>query len=167
MTDYQAFLIQALTRDLDDVVDFVRFFPKDAVDREIRPGEWTLRQHLQHMRITEERYLLRLEGILATGAHVLPPPPQGAQQSDEPLDVTLEAYRAAGHRLIDLFQSLTDDQWRLVFNHPTIWGDISVEWWAHQVIQHTAEHVDEFWTLRKFAGLTPEALERVTRPAIA
>jgi hypothetical protein len=167
MNEYQSFLVDSMARGIEDVRDTVRFFPPDAVDRPLRPGEWTLREHLTHMRIVEERYLERLNGILASGDYVPSPAPQGTQVSGEPLDAVLDAYVAAGRALVDVYRGLADLQWGQVFNHPTIWGDVTIEWWAHQVIQHAYEHLDELWTLRKFAGLTPEALARVTAPSPA
>lgn len=162
MTPYQAFLVDSIRRGLDDVATIVRFFSPGDLDRELRPGQWTLRQHLVHMRITEERYLERLEGILTSGSYVPSPRPTDTPQSSESIEDILAGFLAAGRRSVEVFDGLSDAQWNLVFNHPTIWGDVTIEWWAERYNQHTAEHLDEFWMYRQLAGLTPEAYARVT-----
>jgi len=162
MTPYQAFLVAAIRRGLDDVAGIIQFFPPAAIERELRPGQWTIRQHLAHMRTVEQRYLERLEGVLATGAYVPAPAPTDAPGTDEPIKDILEGFLAAGRRSHDLFNGLSDAQWNVRFVHPTIWGEVSVEWWAERFNQHVAEHLDEFWMYRQLAGLSPEAYARVT-----
>ena len=165
MNDYQTFLLQCIRSGLQEIAGLLRTVPPESLDRELKRGEWSVRRHAHHLRQIEGRYLERLEGIVERGGG-LPPPVQHLEPAaDEPMEAMLAGYLDAGQQAAAIFERLSEHQWQAVFNHPTIWGDVTVEWWAERFIQHTAEHIDELWMLKQLAGLTPEAYDRVRRGA--
>jgi hypothetical protein len=161
MNGHQESLTRTLRAGLAEVVGVVQAFPAESVDRMLRPGEWPVRRHVHHLRQIEGRYLERLEGVLTQGAYVPSqvehaPPPEA-----ESVDEMLAGFIAARTRALAVFEALDDDQWEQVFTHPTVWGEVTVEWWAERFIQHTAEHLQGLWMLKQLLGLSPEAYERV------
>ena len=158
MTPYQQFLVDSLRRGADEVEGLVRHFPAARVDEELVPGAWAARRHMSHLRDVEGRYVERLEGVLADGEYVPVAVRQIAPKDDEPIDEMLDAYLNARNRAIEVYEGLSGKQWAHAFNHPTIWGDVTVEWWAERFNQHTAEHIEGLWMLRQCTGLKRETL---------
>ena len=161
MTPYQTFLVRTIRSGLDEVAALAQSFSPDSVDREWRWGEWSLRQHAHHLRQVEGRYLERLQMVLQGGSDV-PAPVQHLPPTDgEPLEAMIEGFLAAGESAASTFANLTSEQWMTTFIHPTIWGEVTVEWWAERFVQHTAEHLHGLWMLKQLTGLTPDVLARL------
>ena len=51
----------------------------------------------------------------------------------------LEQFVELRGRELALFRGLSAAQWEHEFDHPTLWGVISVEFWAERVITHCSE----------------------------
>lgn len=156
-TEYQAFLLRTLRGGLEEVSALVRAFPGSAADRDWIRDAWPVRQHINHLRQIEGRYLQRLELTLEGSDRIPPPVEQAPPAPDEPMESILDGYLDAGWRALAVFEGLTPEQWATRFVHPTIWGEVSVEWWAERFAQHTAEHIDELWMMKQLSGMTDAA----------
>ena len=88
----------------------------------------------------------RPERVLAEGEYVPAARPQ-VKPADNSKTVSeiLEQFMALRGRELALFRSLSDAQWEQEFDHPTLWGVTSVEFWAERVITHCSEHVQALW----------------------
>lgn len=161
MTEYQDVLIETIGRGLSDVSQFARHFPRDRVEWDPLANGWSVKQNLHHMREVEERYLDRLEGVLREGREYTPPAVQPSDADPaESLESIVEGYGAAREKETAILKGLSGEEWRCVFVHATIWGEISVEWWAERMVEHTADHLHNLWMLRQLSGLQPESLGR-------
>ena len=114
------------------------------------------------MRNVERRYLERLRGVLAEGEHVPAAKPE-VEPADESESIAaiLDQFVLLRDRELGLFHGLSAAQWQHKFDHPTLWGVISVEFWAERVIAHCSEHVQALWLLRQLSAIEPERLERL------
>jgi uncharacterized damage-inducible protein DinB len=160
MNAYHAFLVRNLESGLEAVPALIRAFPVARLDEEIRAGEWSVRRHAHHLRHIERRYLERLEGVIEGTGRIPEPVHHQPPPEDEPIEAILEGFADARRRSIAVFRGLGDDRWSTVFNHPTLYGLITIEWWAERFVQHTAEHLDELWLLKQITGMQPEAYQR-------
>ena len=161
MNDRQRFTLDVMRRQLDELRGLVAWFPTEFVDWEPR-GAWSLRTHVHHMRHTEQRYLDRLDGLLAASDYVLPPAELPPTDPEEAARDIVEGYAARRERSIALFEGLTAGQWSMTFNHPTVWGDVTLAWWAERYVHHTADHLQTLWMRMQLADLTAEARTRLT-----
>jgi hypothetical protein len=166
MNAYQHFLTSTLSSGLTEVVALVRAFPLQSMNRELRPGAWPVRRHMHHLRHIEGRYLERMEEVLAGSGRVPAKVQHAEPPDDEPLDSMLAAFVATREKALSIFHGLSEGHWAQVFTHPTIWGDVTIEWWAERFVQHTAEHLGELWMLKQLSGLRPEAYQRLTASGI-
>lgn len=162
MAEYQQFLLETIRRGAEELPGLARFFPPDRLRWKPRPASWSAMQHLHHLRLVEQRYLERLEGVLAHGEYVPAPTPKpGAEpEASESSKAIVADYLRAREREIAVLERLAPADWRRRFEHPTGWGEVSVEWWAERIVQHTADHLQGLWMLRQMTGLTPDARER-------
>jgi hypothetical protein len=160
MNDFQQFVIETLESQLSQVSGLGRHFPSSALDQELSPGGWTARQHFDHARSIEVRYLQRLEGVLAKGDHVPPPPVAPDPTVRQPLEDLVSEFTGTRKRMLRVLRALSEEDWQRVFNHPTIWGDVTIEWWAERAIQHTADHLQSLWMLRQLSAVSEEARQR-------
>ena len=161
MNDRQRFALDVMRRQLEELRGLVARFPTEFVDWEPR-GAWSLRTHLHHMRHTEQRYLDRLEGVLASPDYVLPPAELPPTDPEEDTNDIVAGYALRRERAMAIFEDLKDDQWSTTFNHPTVWGDVTLTWWAERLVHHTADHLQTLWMRTQLATLTPEARRRLS-----
>ena len=162
MTPYQHTLIETLSRGMLDLRGFVEHFPADRWDWQPSPTNWSVRRNLHHMRDTEQRYLERLEGVLREGEYVPSPVEQTEPDPAGSIDAILDHYAAARDKIIVTLRGLSAEEWATVFTHPTLWGAISVEWWAERVIEHSTDHLHNLWMIKQLAGVAPHVRERLT-----
>jgi hypothetical protein len=80
----------------------------------------------------------------------------------ESIDVILDPYAAARNRIIVTQGGLSPEEWATIFTHLTLWGTISVEWWAERVIEHSTDHPYNLWMIKQLASVTPHVRERFT-----
>jgi hypothetical protein len=153
MTPYQQFLLETLRAQERELAGLIEFFPAGHLDQPLRKGDWSTREHMNHVRMVERRYRDRLQGIVA-GDETVPPPVRNRPPGEgEPIGDMVAGYRDARQSAIGLFEALAPPAWNRVFNHPTIWGDVTVEWWAERMVQHTAEHLETLWMMRQRWGV--------------
>ena len=94
----------------------------------------------------------------------VPAPVQHVEPEDGEAAVDiLDGFLDARRRAIEVYEGLAEAQWAQIFNHPTIWGDVSVEWWAERFIQHSTEHVEGLWMLRQYVPLDEQVRDRYQR----
>ena len=67
-------------------------------------------------------------------------------------------YAAVRERELHVLRGLTPEQWEHRFDHPTIWGEVSMQWWPERLCQHTAEHLGSLWLLRQLTAVEPRRL---------
>jgi len=142
VTAHRTFLLEQIEAGTQAVQGLVEHFPAGRWDWQPRPESWSARQNLNHLRNVEGRYLERLEGVLAEGEYVQAPrPAEEPASSGETVSEILEQFVALRGRELELFRGLTEAQWHQEFDHPTLWGVISVEFWAERLVTHGSEHV--------------------------
>ena len=165
VTAYRTFLLEQIEAGTQAVQGLVRHLPADRGDCRPAPERWSARENLNHLRNVERRYLERLEGVLAEGEYVPPTKPDvEPADASESLSAILEQFVALRGRELALFRRLSPAQWEHGFDHPTLWGVISVEFWAERIITHCSEHVQALWLSRQLSAIQPERLRRLARP---
>jgi len=163
MADYREFLVHQIEVDTAEMRGLVQHFPPDRWNWRPGPQLWTAWEHLNHARNVERRYLEQLEGVLEHGEYApsARPATEPEDQDETPLAL-VDDYSGLRHREIDIFQALSADQWRQEFNHPTLWGHVSVQWWAERVVAHTTEHLQGLWMLRQLTAIDPDRIHALT-----
>ena len=157
MTAYREFLVEQIGRDTATVQAFVEYFPADRWEWSAGPKLWPAREHLNHVRNVELRYLERLEGVLAAGEYVPEARPREEPgDPSEPIAAIVEAFAATRALEVAALAGLSASQWAHTFDHPTLWGRVSVEWWAERIVEHTAQHIDGLWMVRQLSAVAPE-----------
>ena len=160
-TDRYESLLHLLDAQRAFVAHAGRYWLEDTGNAAYLPGAWTLRQHLQHMREAEGRYVVGLDGLLRDGTAAVvevgtPEPAEGAT-----LASLADAFCDVRGTFIDRLEELGPDDWERRGTEPSLWGEVTVEWWAERAIQHAAEHISETWLIRKLAGVSADTIARL------
>ena len=122
--------------------------PPDALDRPPRPGEWSVRETLQHLVAAEGLLATRIPRLLdeddpelvAAAAWVLPASDEATAATDEPAPALLERIRAMRLATIARLGSLPDAAWERRGHHPE-WGTVTVRSQAGYFARHLWSHL--------------------------
>ena len=121
-------------------IDVIRHFPsrfaalvnglsEDQLNGEFLPGEWTVRQIVHHVPESHMNSFIRLKLILSEDHPTLKPYDQDKwalmpDVAQTPIDASLLILKGLHERWTNLFESLTEEQWKRRGYHPEI-GDIT------------------------------------------
>jgi hypothetical protein len=122
--------------------------PPDALDRPPRPGEWSVREALQHLVSAEELLAARVPRLLdeddpelmAAAAWVLPASDEATAATDDPADALLARLRAMRLAAIARLRTIPDDAWSRPGRHPE-WGTVTVLSQAGYFARHLWSHL--------------------------
>jgi hypothetical protein len=121
-------------------IDVIRHYPsrltalvsnlsEDQVNGQFIPGEWSVRQIVHHLPESHMNSFIRLKLILTEDNPPLKPYDQDAwaltpEVAGTPIDASLLILKGLHERWANLFESLTEDQWKRTGRHPEI-GDVT------------------------------------------
>jgi hypothetical protein len=116
-----------------------------AHDRPPRPGEWSVRETLVHLRngvlmvhgLRIRRLLYETDPVFADYDDATFR--QEAMQRQEPLDDLVGMIVREHEQIVGLLEGLPDDRWARQGRHPAL-GPMSVEFLARRVAEHAQEH---------------------------
>jgi hypothetical protein len=119
--------------------------PPDAYDRPPRPGEWSVRETLIHVRnAVVLAHGLRIRRLLYERDPVFADFDEPGHRADtlgqgEPADELMRAIVAEHEQIVRLLGHLPDERWSRAGRHPEL-GPMSIEGLARHVGAHTEEH---------------------------
>jgi hypothetical protein len=122
--------------------------PPGAHDRSPRPGEWSVRETLVHMRNTVLMvHGLRIRRLLYEADPVFADYDEAAFRAEdlrrsEPLDDLVRMIVHEHEQIAGLLDGLPDDRWARQGRHPEL-GPMSVEFLARRVAEHSLEHTQQ------------------------
>jgi hypothetical protein len=116
-----------------------------AHDRPPRPGEWSVRETLVHLRnsvlmvhgVRIRRLLYETDPVFADYDDATFR--REAMQRQEPLDDLVGMIVREHEQIVGLLEGLPDDRWARQGRHPAL-GPMSVEFLARRVAEHAQEH---------------------------
>jgi len=119
-----------------------------AQDRPPRPGEWSVRETLVHLRngvlivhgLRIRRLLYEADPVFADYDEAIFR--REDLQRQEPLDVLVGMIVREHEQIADLLDGLPDDRWARQGRHPEL-GLMSVEFLARRVAEHALEHTQQ------------------------
>ena len=117
-------------------------------DRPARPGEWSVRETLVHMRNSVLMvHGLRIRRLLYEADPVFADYDEGTfrredLQRGEPVDGIVEMIVREHEQIAGLLDGLPDDRWTRQGRHPQL-GPMSVEFLARRVVEHALEHTQQ------------------------
>lgn len=122
--------------------------PPDALDRPPRPGEWSVRETLQHLVSAEELLATRLPRLLdeddpelvAAAAWVLPASDEATAATDDPADVLLARLRDMRLAAIARLRVIPAPAWQRPGRHPE-WGTVTIASQAGYFARHLWSHL--------------------------
>lgn len=120
----------------------------DVLDRAPRPGEWSVRETLQHLVAAEELLATRVPRLLgeddpelvATAAWVLPSSDEATGSSDLPARELLDRLRSMRTATIARLRAIPDAAWQRPGRHPE-WGAVTVTSQAGYFARHLWSHL--------------------------
>jgi hypothetical protein len=160
---YRSELIARIRAATDDLAWAVRGLP--PADQQYRPNanEWTIHQHVSHMRDMEEAVYLPLLRW-ATVPEMLDPLDYNRRDW---LERRYDPEEALSHVLNDLvrirdeelmvFRDMTDGTWT-AFRTDTRWGPLTCQWIAELIYRHALDHLQGIMALKQdlhLAALQP------------
>jgi hypothetical protein len=133
---------------LSALEEIVGACPPDVLDQAPRPGEWSVRETLQHLVAAEELLSQRIPRLLeeedpelvATAAWVLPSSDEAAGASDHSARELLDRLRSMRTATIARLQAIPESAWHRPGRHPE-WGAVTVTSQAGYFARHLWSHL--------------------------
>jgi hypothetical protein len=122
--------------------------PSEAHDRPPRPGEWSIRETLIHLRnVVVLVHGLRIRRLLYERDPVFADYDEEASRREdlarrEPVGELVRTITAEHEQLARLLQYLPAERWARTGRHPEL-GAMSIEFLARRVGEHTEEHAGQ------------------------
>lgn len=165
-TAYRRELTSRLMNTSEDLAWAVRGLSAQSAAYKPRFDEWSIHEHLAHLRDMEQEVYLPLLRW-ATVPDMLDPLPynrrdwhEGRYEASEPLvAITADIGRIREEELA-IFRGMTDATW-LRYRQDTGWGPISCQWLAELMYRHVLDHLQGVMGLKQdlnLAMLQPPAL---------
>jgi DinB superfamily len=165
-TAYRRELTSRLTNATDDLAWAVRGLSSDVAAYKPSSDEWSVHEHLSHLRDMEQEVYLPLLRW-ATVPEMLDPRPysrrdwhDGRYRPDEPLAAINADIGRIREEELAIFRTMTDATW-LRYRQDTSWGPISCQWLAELMYRHVLDHLQCVMALKQdlnLAILQPSAL---------
>jgi hypothetical protein len=121
----------------------------EALARPPAPGEWSVRDALEHLLFAEQLMTERVERLLTEDEPDLvsravwsetPPSDEGSVRSGEPASVLFARYRELRHATVERLRGLDEGGWGRSGSHPE-WGHVTVLSQAGYFARHEASHL--------------------------
>jgi hypothetical protein len=140
--------LEGLQAGLDALIASVEGRSDEALAVPPRPGEWSVRETLQHLVAAEELLSVRVPRLLAeddpelvaTSAWVLPASDEATVETEQPASVLLARLREMREASIALLADLGQDGWARTGRHPE-WGSVTVTSQAAYFARHLWSHL--------------------------
>ena len=142
--DERALLIDKYKAGYDEVVDALKDFPAEHLTSHPLPGKWSAREIVHHLADSESTSAIRLRRLL-TEDHALI---QGYDQdefaqrlkyNEREMGPALLAFQAARATTAQLFELMSEDDWKRVGEHSES-GPYSTEDWLLIYAEHAHNH---------------------------
>jgi uncharacterized damage-inducible protein DinB len=154
-------LSKALIRELEEKRDLFRQVIAGLTEKEAqRPlgsGDWTIRSVLAHLASAEGAQRIVAEIMVAKKGYNFKPLDRDEWNAAEiekrkgrPLAEIVSEWEENRQKFIDFFSGLNEEQLAYQGTHP-LWGDITTQFIAEQLLRHQAEHQAEISAARRNA----------------
>ena len=136
----------------DEVMESLKGFPADSLTAHPISGKWSAREIVHHLADSETISGIRLRRLLSEDQPVI----QGYDQDEYALRLkynerdmapALEALHAARETTAQLFEQMSDEDWRREGTHSEH-GRYTVEDWLTIYAAHAHNHAMQIWALR-------------------
>lgn len=163
---YRRELTSRLVNATEDIAWIIRGLGRDHAAYTPGPGEWSIHEHLAHLRDMEEQVYLPLLRW-ATVPDMLDPRTYNRRDwhdaryaPDEPISAIMADIGRIREEEQAIFRNMTDATW-LRFRQDTQWGPLSCQWIAELMYRHVLDHLQGIMGLKQdlnLAALQPPAL---------
>ena len=152
----RAQLISQLAETPDRLRASVESLSIDQLNTLYRPGGWTVRQVVHHLADAQMNWYVRTKLALTEKEPVIKPYDEAlwAELYDShtgPIKPSLMLIDGACQRWIDLFRSLSEEQWKCSMNHPER-GIVTLDFVLPLNVWHCRHHTAHILELRKRKG---------------
>ena len=146
-------LIALYVAGYDEVVKALEGFPAASLSAHPIPGKWSVREIVHHLGDSESTSAFRLRRLLVEDSPVI----EGYDQdqfaeklhyNDRDMTPALEAFRAARVTTSQLFDVMTEDDWKRSGIH-TESGPYSIEKWLTIYADHAHNHAAQIQRLKE------------------
>jgi len=129
-----------------EVMDAVRDISPEELDARSGPSEWSARQVVHHLADSEMTSAIRLRRLIAEeNPQIVGYDEKGFAERlhyDRPIDVSLDALRAARASTAEILDRLSEAEWARTGIHTEI-GPYGVETWLETYAAHAHEHAEQ------------------------
>jgi hypothetical protein len=145
-------LIARYREGVEEVARALEGFPGQDLTARPFPGKWTAAEIVHHLADSEMQSAIRLRKLLAEPHPVI----QGYDQEawavklhyqDRPIGPALAAFRAARETTAQLFEHMSDEDWRHLGWHSEA-GSYHSELWLEIYADHAHGHADQIRRLK-------------------
>ncbi|HKR59790.1 MAG TPA: DinB family protein [Pyrinomonadaceae bacterium] len=146
-------LIARYNTGYDEVIGALKDFPDELMTEHPLPGKWSAREIVHHLGDSESTSAIRLRRLLAEDRPVI----QGYDQdeyatrlkyNERNMEPSLEAFRAARATNSQLFNLMTEADWKREGEH-TESGRYTAEHWLEIYAAHAHNHASQIRRLRE------------------
>ncbi|MBA4179806.1 MAG: hypothetical protein C0506_04385 [Anaerolinea sp.] len=162
-SNYRSELTSRLRSATDDIAWSVRALPAEEAAYRPSEGEWSIHEHLAHLRDMEQQVYLPLLRW-ATIPEMLDPLDYSRRdwhehryRPAEPLSGILDDLSRIRDEELAIFRSMADHVWTR-FRTDTRWGPLTCQWLAELMYRHVLDHLQGIMALRQdlhLAALQP------------
>lgn len=157
-TAYRRELTSRLLNATDDLSWAVRGLPADAASYKPSTEEWSIHEHLAHLRDMEQEVYLPLLRW-ATVAEMLDPRTYSRRDWHEvrynphqPLAAIMADIGRIRDEELAIYRVMTDATW-LRYRQDTTWGPLSCQWLAELMYRHVLDHLQGVMALKQDLNL--------------
>jgi hypothetical protein len=155
---YRSELISRLRSATDDLAWAVRGLTPAQYSYRPPQDEWSIHEHLAHLRDMEQEVYLPLLRW-ATVPDMLDPLDYSRRdwhehryQADEPLSAVMDDVARMRDEELAIFRDLTDMAWTR-YRTDTRWGPLTCQWLAELMYRHVLDHLQGIMALRQDLNL--------------
>lgn len=155
---YRTELVSRLRLATDDLAWATRGLTADQLAYAPTPNEWSIHEHVAHLRDTEQEvYLPLLRWAMVP--EMLDPLDYSRKdwharryRADEPVASVLEDIARMRDEELLIFRDMSDATWTR-WRSDTRWGPLTCQWIAESIYRHALDHLQNVMALRQDIGL--------------
>lgn len=159
---YRNELTSRLRQATDDIAWAVRGLLSPRIEYRPDDNEWTIHEHIAHLRDMEQEVYLPLLRW-ATVPDMLDPLDYSRREwheqryrADEPVAAIVDQYARMRDEELSIFRDMTDAAW-LRYRTDTRWGPLTCQWLAELMYRHALDHLQCIMALRQDLNLAAAA----------
>lgn len=138
----RAVLLDALASMPKDLGFMLRRAEETAVYYRPAPHEWSIADVLVHLAVMEQRYLARLQKIVAEQRPFLPTLHPENQPAPRPLAELVTAVQDARQQTLTFLHSRKAGDWQRTAVHETL-GATNFRFMVQRLVEHDTEHLNQ------------------------